>query len=78
MPAAWRNMSIPVRQIHGDRDHVLPHTRTTPDRLVHGGGHLLPMTHAEEVNTFLSEGMAELLLSAGGPKGAIIPLVQPG
>jgi pimeloyl-ACP methyl ester carboxylesterase len=53
-------LAIPVRQIHGDRDHVLPHTLTTPDRLVHGGGHVLPMTHAKEVNQFLREGMAEL------------------
>ena len=53
-------LNIPVRQIHGDRDHVLPHTLTTPDRLVRGGGHVLPMTHAEEVNEFLREGMAEL------------------
>ncbi len=54
------SMTVPVRQIHGDRDHVLPHSLTRPDRLVHGGGHLLPMTHAEDVNAFLREGMAEL------------------
>lgn len=53
-------LAIPIRQIHGDRDRVLPHTLTTPDRLVHGGGHVLPMTHAEEVNEFLRQGMAEL------------------
>lgn len=54
------SLAIPVRQIHGDRDHVLPHRLTTPDRLVHGGGHVLPMTHAEEVNQFLRDSMAEL------------------
>ena len=54
------SLAVPIRQIHGDRDHVLPHTLTTPDRLVHGGGHILPMTHAEEVNAFLREAMAEL------------------
>lgn len=47
------SFAIPIRQIHGDRDHVLPHTLTTPDRLVKGGGHVLPMTHAEEVNEFI-------------------------
>ena len=54
------SLAIPVRQIHGDRDHVLPHTLTTPDRLVRGGGHVLPMTHPEEVNEFLRKGMKEL------------------
>jgi pimeloyl-ACP methyl ester carboxylesterase len=54
------SLAIPVRQIHGDRDHVLPHSLTAPDRLVPGGGHLLPMTHAEQVNAFLREGMDEL------------------
>ena len=54
------SLTVPVRQIHGDRDHVLPHTLTTPDRLVRGGGHILPMTHAKEVNDFLRQGMAEL------------------
>ncbi len=53
-------LAIPVRQIHGDRDHVLPHTLTTPDRLVSGGGHVLPMTHAEDVNQFLCDAMADL------------------
>ncbi len=54
------SLAIPIRQIHGDRDHVLPHSLTTPDRLVRGGGHVLPMTHANEVNEFLREGMGEL------------------
>lgn len=54
------SLAVPIRQIHGDRDHVLPHTLTTPDRLVRGGGHILPMTHAKEVNTFLRDAMKEL------------------
>jgi pimeloyl-ACP methyl ester carboxylesterase len=54
------SLAIPVRQIHGDRDHVLPHTLTTPDQLVPGAGHLLPMTHADEVNKFLHDAMEEL------------------
>lgn len=53
-------LTVPIRQIHGDRDRVLPHKLTAPDRLVHGGGHLLPMTHPDEVNQFLRNGMAEL------------------
>jgi len=49
-PNAW---SVPIHQIHGDRDRVLPHRLTTPDALVPRAGHLLPLTHPEAVNEFL-------------------------
>ena len=47
--------STPIHQIHGDRDHVLPHHLTNPDVLVPGAGHLLPLTHPEAVNDFLEQ-----------------------
>jgi pimeloyl-ACP methyl ester carboxylesterase len=50
-------LAVPVLQIHGDRDHMLPHQFTRPDVLVHGAGHLLSMSHGEEVNQFLRAGM---------------------
>ena len=57
----WRphadSLAVPVHQIHGDRDHVLPHTLTLPDALIAGGGHLLPMTHADQINDYLLERM---------------------
>lgn len=46
-------LSIPVVQIHGSRDHVLPHRLTRPDVLIPGAGHVLPVTHPEVVNAFL-------------------------
>ncbi len=49
--------NVPVRHIHGDRDHLLPHRLTQPDVLVPGAGHLMLMTHPEAVNEFLREGM---------------------
>ena len=49
--------SMPIHQIHGDRDHVLPHHLTRPDVLVPGAGHLLPLTHPEAVNDFLEKDM---------------------
>jgi len=48
---------MPVRHIHGDRDHLLPHRLTQPDVLVPGAGHLMVLTHAEAVNEFLRAGM---------------------
>lgn len=58
--AAWAVLTwnppptvVPVVQIHGRRDHVLPHRLTHPDVLVPGGGHVLPVTHPREVNDFL-------------------------
>jgi pimeloyl-ACP methyl ester carboxylesterase len=47
----------PVLQIHGDRDRILPHRLTRPDRLVSGAGHLLTMTFPQEVNEFLRSHM---------------------
>ena len=48
---------VPVLQIHGTRDHILPCRYTRPDVLVRGAGHLLSMTHAQEVNAFLRDGL---------------------
>jgi pimeloyl-ACP methyl ester carboxylesterase len=52
--------SVPVLQIHGDRDHVLPHQLTRPDVLLRGAGHLLSMTFPEAVNEFLRSGMQQI------------------
>lgn len=49
-PKRW---SCPIHQLHGDRDPIFPHTLTTPDHLVRGGGHLLTLTHPFEVNAYL-------------------------
>lgn len=47
--------TVPIVQIHGDRDPLLPHTLTHPDVLVAGGGHVLPVTHPAAVNQFLRD-----------------------
>jgi pimeloyl-ACP methyl ester carboxylesterase len=56
-PAAQR---VRVLQIHGSSDRTFPLQYTRPDRIVRGGGHLLPMTHPEEVNDFLRRALAGL------------------
>ena len=48
-------VSCPVWHIHGDRDSVLPASRTSPDELVPGGGHVLTLTSPEAVNRFIAQ-----------------------
>ena len=45
--------AVPIYHIHGDRDHVLPVSCTRADHVVRGAGHVLSLTHAEDVNEFL-------------------------
>ena len=44
---------VPVHHIHGAQDHILPPQYTRPDVIVPGAGHVLSLSHAEEVNRFL-------------------------
>ena len=41
---------VDVRHIHGDRDHVFPISCVDPDEVVFGGGHVISMTHGDQVN----------------------------
>ena len=52
-----RAFDFPIHHIHGARDHVLPAARTRSDRLVAGAGHVLSLTHADEVTEFLKQHM---------------------
>jgi pimeloyl-ACP methyl ester carboxylesterase len=45
----------PVFHIHGDRDGLIPPDRVEADRYVRDGGHLINMTHADEVNAYIVE-----------------------
>jgi pimeloyl-ACP methyl ester carboxylesterase len=60
--------NVPVYHIHGDRDHVLPAACTRADHVVRSAGHVLSLTHANEVNEFLRTHMrrhAEPAAAAG-------------
>ena len=50
---------VPVWRIHGDCDRLLP-LRGEADVLVPGGGHLLPLTHADQVAGFIGERMSSV------------------
>ncbi len=52
-PGSRVRHQAPVVAIHGTRDRILPCRNVHADEYVEGGGHLLPLTHPEEVNRFL-------------------------
>lgn len=57
---SWRPTPATVRihHIHGSADRLIPLRRVRPDRVVPGGGHLLSLTHPQEVNAFLAESIS--------------------
>lgn len=48
---------LPIFQIHGRFDRVIPVGRVQADRIVLDGGHLTNLTHSEEVNAFLAHAL---------------------
>ena len=46
-------LPMPVHHIHGERDRIIPLRRVNPDRVVRGAGHLINLTHADEVSEFI-------------------------
>jgi pimeloyl-ACP methyl ester carboxylesterase len=56
---SWRfergsvGLGIPVCQIHGQNDRLIPFVRSGADHVIPDGGHLINLTHADEVNQFI-------------------------
>jgi len=46
-------LSCPSYHIHGQIDRVIPLKGNEPDEVVPDGGHLINLTHAEQVNRFI-------------------------
>lgn len=51
----WKNTAVPENlvHIHGTRDEVLPMRFTKPTHIVRGGGHLMVLTRANEINVII-------------------------
>jgi len=52
----WRGVrspACPVLQIHGERDATFAANRSKADVILPGAGHMLTLTHVEQVNEFL-------------------------
>jgi hypothetical protein len=46
---------LEIYHIHGEVDHLIPIQNIEPDRTIKGGGHLINLTHAQEVNEFIKK-----------------------
>jgi pimeloyl-ACP methyl ester carboxylesterase len=44
---------VRVLQIHGGRDSLIPARRVEADRIIPDGGHMINLTHADQVNAFI-------------------------
>lgn len=53
--AAYELNKVPVIQIHGDRDATFPIRYINADVVIVGGGHVLPLTHADEIAEVLAK-----------------------
>lgn len=53
----WNNDIVPAPfwHLHGTRDEMFPIWLTRPTHIIPRGGHLLVMTHAQEVNSLLGD-----------------------
>ena len=57
----WRPTPVhrPIYHIHGALDRLIPVRRVNPTQIVPDGGHLLPLTHGEQVNSFLAYALSD-------------------
>jgi pimeloyl-ACP methyl ester carboxylesterase len=54
---SWRNDVLPgpLNHIHGTRDEVFPVKYAKPTHVIHKGGHMLVLSHADAINNILKE-----------------------
>lgn len=55
---------LPVFQIHGERDSVIPLVEGHPDLVLPNAGHLIQYTHAGELHAFIRQCVAKIGLTA--------------
>jgi len=62
----WENKDLPqpLYHIHGSRDIVFPIRLTRPSHTIRKGGHLIVMTHADQVNVILRDVLSKTRLAA--------------
>ena len=62
-PGALTEFFPPIRQIHGSEDGVVECVPEQCDQVIEGAGHLMNLTHAQKVNEFVFEAVAEVVAS---------------
>jgi pimeloyl-ACP methyl ester carboxylesterase len=56
-PGVSEPIDVPVLHIHGECDWVLPARHGTPDHVITGAGHVMNVSHAEDVNRLIAQWM---------------------
>jgi hypothetical protein len=53
----WQRESRPdhIFHIHGDEDRIFPIKYVKADRVIHGGGHFMILTHADQVSSMIKQ-----------------------
>jgi pimeloyl-ACP methyl ester carboxylesterase len=57
----WRGvgpLTLPVFQIHGSHDRLMPVAQSGADTIIPGAGHLLPITHPAEFTAWMERSLA--------------------
>jgi pimeloyl-ACP methyl ester carboxylesterase len=54
--------TMPLYSIHGEIDEVIPLAGVQAQHIVHGGRHLISLTHAEEVNRFILKSVRQCVV----------------
>jgi pimeloyl-ACP methyl ester carboxylesterase len=60
----WRSspsVTCPIFQIHGERDMVIPLRYTAPGKIVAHGGHVISLTHPNDVNEFIRTALTRIV-----------------
>lgn len=64
----WRgpnHQDVPILHIHGTHDRVIPPPGTQPTHLVPGAGHIMNITHADQVNRIIDAWLASEIAGRG-------------
>jgi pimeloyl-ACP methyl ester carboxylesterase len=54
-PGPQRTVNVPVLELHGVNDRILPCRLCRPDHVIPNAGHLMNVTHAAEVNRLIAQ-----------------------
>jgi pimeloyl-ACP methyl ester carboxylesterase len=53
--AGYKGQPEKIHAIHGDRDRLIPLANVQADQIIRGGGHMIVVTHTQEVNNFIKK-----------------------
>ena len=62
---------VPVYQIHGEKDRIIPLAGVDADEIVPDAGHLINLTHPEQVNAMIRTAMAAVVEGRSCQRGPI-------